>query len=553
MPLSERLAALMVEDYPLDGTPTRRAFIQRPLDFALQHPLFVVALSAFAARVLAIFMIREVIGTDAFGVGDDDTYSWMAEWVVTGRASEWNDYTRQLYNSTATFSVPLTLLYAIFGSVELAGPLLATAFGVLAVVFLARIALELLPRGWAMGAGLTLAVFPSQVLWSSFTLKDSAVWATLTALGVLAAIGARQMRVQLLPVALGLVVSLVLLGHLRPHTLVVASWAVILASFFSVKAWRLQRISGAFLIGVMVPWILGLGLGGLSLVRGQDLEYRRTANAFGAVTAFVPSAEEEVQSVAAEVDQLNREIHAARARLAAAAGRMKPADEKPADEQPADEQPIQSLPGSGSTGDVAQEIVILEEQVRMFEREVERVRKRKDVPPESLAAIEADLAKIKQRKLEAQDRAGSVLQVPGSGEEEEFLSPTIRHVPKGLSVMLLEPYPWVDPPSERVRGAQLETIMWYPLLALAFVGIVFGLRNRAQRMLLMFPALVGSGIAVMYALVEGNFGTAYRHRGEFVWVVVLMAAQGGYALKRRVRPSRREVRGESVDQFTAGA
>jgi hypothetical protein len=30
----------------------------------------------------------------------------------------------------------------------------------------------------------------------------------------------------------------------------------------------------------------------------------------------------------------------------------------------------------------------------------------------------------------------------------------------------------------------------------------------------------------MYALTEGNLGTAYRHRGEFVWVVALLAALG---------------------------
>ena len=30
----------------------------------------------------------------------------------------------------------------------------------------------------------------------------------------------------------------------------------------------------------------------------------------------------------------------------------------------------------------------------------------------------------------------------------------------------------------------------------------------------------------MWALVEGNFGTAYRHRGEFVWVAILFAGLG---------------------------
>jgi hypothetical protein len=42
----------------------------------------------------------------------------------------------------------------------------------------------------------------------------------------------------------------------------------------------------------------------------------------------------------------------------------------------------------------------------------------------------------------------------------------------------------------------------------------------------LFPILVGGGILVMYALTEGNIGTAYRHRGEFVWVVAILGSSG---------------------------
>ena len=63
--------------------------------------------------------------------------------------------------------------------------------------------------------------------------------------------------------------------------------------------------------------------------------------------------------------------------------------------------------------------------------------------------------------------------------------------------------------------------MWYPLLLLALVGVRQRWRSLTPE--LAFTLLVTSGLAVMWGLVEGNFGTAYRHRGELVWGVVIFA------------------------------
>jgi hypothetical protein len=85
--------------------------------------------------------------------------------------------------------------------------------------------------------------------------------------------------------------------------------------------------------------------------------------------------------------------------------------------------------------------------------------------------------------------------------------------------------------------ARLETIVWYPLLALALIGLSTVWRNRR---VLAFPVVAGGAIMVMYALSEGNLGTAYRHRGEFVWVIALLAALGAERIavwRRRARPS----------------
>ena len=45
-------------------------------------------------------------------------------------------------------------------------------------------------------------------------------------------------------------------------------------------------------------------------------------------------------------------------------------------------------------------------------------------------------------------------------------------------------------------------------------------------------ALAGYFIT-MWSLVDGNFGTAFRHRGEVVWAVVVLAAVGAERLLKR--------------------
>jgi hypothetical protein len=51
----------------------------------------------------------------------------------------------------------------------------------------------------------------------------------------------------------------------------------------------------------------------------------------------------------------------------------------------------------------------------------------------------------------------------------------------------------------------------------------------------LFPLVAGSGVLALYALAEGNIGTAFRHRGEFVWVVALLAAMGAFRIAERYR------------------
>lgn len=122
---------------------------------------------------------------------------------------------------------------------------------------------------------------------------------------------------------------------------------------------------------------------------------------------------------------------------------------------------------------------------------------------------------------------------------------SVRYLPTGVTVVALRPWPWESlSASVGIRLARAETLLWYPLLLLALVGAVTIARHRRT---LAFPVIAGGAILVMYGLTEGNLGTAYRHRGEFVWVVALLAALGAERItawrqeRRRVVDSRADV------------
>jgi hypothetical protein len=109
----------------------------------------------------------------------------------------------------------------------------------------------------------------------------------------------------------------------------------------------------------------------------------------------------------------------------------------------------------------------------------------------------------------------------------------VKALVRGLSVMLLEPYPTSATfENRRVTLALLENVVWWPLLLLAVVGVA---QVPRERRVLAFPLLAGGAIVLLYALSEGNFGTAFRHRGEIVWAVALLATYGASSLQARRR------------------
>lgn len=118
---------------------------------------------------------------------------------------------------------------------------------------------------------------------------------------------------------------------------------------------------------------------------------------------------------------------------------------------------------------------------------------------------------------------------------EDSAAKNIRYLPRGILETLLGPDPRRLDHNRNLYLAEGEDILWYPLILLAVLGLG-SVRRRPD--LLLFPLLfVGSEI-VVFALAEGNFGTAFRHRGETTWLIALLGVEGALQLVTRVRHRR---------------
>lgn len=108
--------------------------------------------------------------------------------------------------------------------------------------------------------------------------------------------------------------------------------------------------------------------------------------------------------------------------------------------------------------------------------------------------------------------------------ETAFADPdagTVEQLVLGLRAYLVEPLPWRATTASWEPLAQAETVLWYPIVAMAFVGLWAARRHVP---VLAFPVLYAGGTTLVYVLAEGDLMTAYRHRGEIVWVSAVLVA-----------------------------
>lgn len=526
----------------------------------LRRPVLAIFLAALAVRVALVVILAVAFEGGLFE--DESTYGRMAETMASGETGRWDEYTHGLFWETAGFTIPLTAVYWLTGSSALAGQLLVALFGALAAALTTRVALEHLGAGWSLLAGGIVGLLPSVVLWSSLTLKDPAVWAALTAIALTVALASNASGRRLLLLALAGGAALWWLGHMRLHTTVVAAWAIAIASWFGLRDRRPQRVAGGLAITILVPWLVGAGPAGVTFVadQGKPLELRRVQNAESADTAFIAPVKE-IERVEGELAGLRHRAAALERRatlLERRAGELMRDNTGEAPDTPEKSPAPEATPRDDDPAtpekSPAPEATPVDDDPDTPEKSPDYEATPVSDDPEELLALAEELrAEAKQYEAEAEEviRSRPHLANWFGGRLDRDLSGGLREdlkaLPRGLVVMLLEPYPWRDTANLRMNLARAESFLWWPILALALIGVASVRRHPG---VLVFPLVAGAGIATMYALVEGNFGTAFRHRAEFIWAVALLAAFGARSLGSWIQ-ARRAARVQKPDRVSS--
>ena len=150
-----------------------------------------------------------------------------------------------------------------------------------------------------------------------------------------------------------------------------------------------------------------------------------------------------------------------------------------------------------------------------------------------LWSVEAE--RIAQFNLGAVD-AWRVALATGTGSGK--LLPYDVSTPRGLlsafpasaASFLLSPYPWAVTGSLRLRLALVDVTLWYWLIPAVLAGLraAWRMHRAAVGMLTLFIV----PLTVLYSILYGNAGLAFRERAQ-IMVLCLIFAGLGLALKRR--------------------
>lgn len=119
----------------------------------------------------------------------------------------------------------------------------------------------------------------------------------------------------------------------------------------------------------------------------------------------------------------------------------------------------------------------------------------------------------------------------GVGVETRTIGAALRYIPVGSTYLLFAPFPW-EIETTLQATAMGEALLWYPLFLPSILGFRISLRSRVTTAL--FPVSVLLVVVSSYALVEGNFGTAYRHRAQIMPLFFTFSGIGLSWFKDRV-------------------
>lgn len=99
----------------------------------------------------------------------------------------------------------------------------------------------------------------------------------------------------------------------------------------------------------------------------------------------------------------------------------------------------------------------------------------------------------------------------------------LQYLPVGLAFFLLSPFPWQIGSALSLMTLP-EQLVWFGLMPFVATGGIYLVQHRYNVVgpILTFLVLTTS----VYAMVQGNAGTAYRHRAQVMVFLLIMAAVG---------------------------
>jgi hypothetical protein len=134
--------------------------------------------------------------------------------------------------------------------------------------------------------------------------------------------------------------------------------------------------------------------------------------------------------------------------------------------------------------------------------------------------LEAPLRSASSLRQGLQVGAGSAFGVEYSIETP---GDAIRYLPVGLAYFLFAPFPWTI--TSALQAFTLpEVLLWYALVPFLVIGLGGIVRRDSAASMLLIGVLVVT--VSSYALVEGNFGTAYRHRAQVMPLFFVFISHG---------------------------
>lgn len=449
-------------------------------------PIASLAFALRAATAVVLHVGSSAAGLGGFVTGDDREYYVVARAFVlwlTGRPEPpyvppyWAG---ELY-LFGTWVYVESALFLLVGALPLVPISLNAALGALTAVLSWGLAFRLHDARSATLAATLVALWPSLILWSALNLKDALALALIMLfLWSVARLRTRPALAGLVAPALVLVLMQSLRGYIFTGLSMLLPIGVWTLTGLPRRKYRLLLAAAAIIGGgALAIDQAGLGLGASLLERS---EMYRSGMAVGARTAITPAAPLQVSTGSTFYVPVR-------------------------DAPPVEPPRVHHVPSEvriviGTPPQVTQRGV-----VHVQPGDVIIVGPGGTTPAPAEARIPLPSAQVDMVRYRPESQGDLVLK-------------TIAYLPLGMLYSLFAPWPWL---SERRQDLLTvpEMLLWYALLAGAAMT---AWRMRREWRTILVPGIFAAGLLFVFAMVEGNWGTLYRHRSMVIPTVIVLAA-----------------------------